>query len=87
MKAVVWGLVFALVFATSTLAQRSRVDLKKPLVIASQGSFFVGGEKALPVPPAPPSGGRGGFGGGDVTVNQMYVQYQIPPNGNATCPW
>ena len=33
------------------------------------------------MPPAPP-GGRGGFGGGDVTVDQMYVQYQVPPNGN-----
>ena len=68
----------------SALAQSSRVDLKKPLVIASQGSFFVGGEKkALP---APPRGGRGGFGGGDVTVNQMYVQYQVPPNGNRHLP-
>lgn len=72
MKVVAWGLVFALIFATATLAQSRRVDLKKPLVIASQGSFFVGGEKkALPTPPAPPSGGRGGFGGGDVTVNQF----------------
>ena len=31
-------------------------------------------------------GGRGGFGGGDVTVNQMYVQYQVPPNGNRHLP-
>ena len=53
MRAVACGLVFAVIFATSTLAQGSRVDLKKPLVIASQGSFFVGGEKkALPAPPA-----------------------------------
>ena len=65
-------------------AQGSRVDLKKPLVLASQGSFFVGGEKK-PLP-APPPGGRGGFGGGDVTVNQMYVQYQIPPNGTRHLP-
>ena len=66
-------------------AQGSRVDLKKPLVLASQGSFYVGGEKrALP---APPPGGRGGFGGGDVTVNQMYVQYQVPPNGSRHCRW
>jgi pimeloyl-ACP methyl ester carboxylesterase len=76
MKAVAWGLVFAFILATSALAQSRRVDLKKPLVIASQGSFFVGGEKkALPTPPQ-----GGPFGGGDVTVNQMYVQYQIPPN-------
>jgi len=84
MKSVAWGLALAFILATSALAQSSRVDLKKPLVVASQGSFFVGGEKkALP---APPQGGRGGFGGGDVTVNQMYVQYQNPPNGGRHLP-
>ncbi len=46
-------------------------EATKPLVLASQGSFFVGGEtKALP--PAPP-GGRGGFGGGDITVNPILM--------------
>ncbi len=63
----------------------------KPLVIEDQGSFFVGGEtKSLPAPPPPPAGappGRGGgLGGGDITINQMYVQYQIPPNGNRHVP-
>ena len=60
-------------------------DLEKPLVIAKQGSLFVGGEKkALP---APPPGGRGGApAGGEVTVNQMYVQYQVPPNGGRHLP-
>jgi hypothetical protein len=84
MKSAVSVLLFASLLAASTLAQSSHVDLKKPLVIASQGSFYVGGEKkALP---APPPGGRGGFGGGDVTVNQMYVQYQVPPNGTRHLP-
>src|SRR5690349_16605697 len=87
MRAIAWSLVCGFIFTASALAQNSRVDLKKPLVIASQGSFFVGGEKkALPAPPAPSSGGRGGFGGGDVTVNQMYVQYQIPTNGSRHLP-
>ena len=81
MKSVAWGLVFAVVMTTAAIAQSSKVDLKKPLVVASQGSFFVGGEKkALPTP----AGGRGG--GGDVTVNQMYVQYQVPPNGTRHLP-
>ena len=76
--------VLVVLAAASSLAQSSRIDLKKPLVLASQGSFYVGGEKrALP---APPQGGRGGFGGGDVTVNQMYVQYQVPPNGSRHVP-
>jgi len=57
-------------------------ELKKPLVLASQGSFFVGGEKkALPA-----TGARGFGGGGDITVNQMYVQYQTPPDGDRHIP-
>jgi hypothetical protein len=75
-----------LVVATgaSGLAQdKNRNDLKKPLVLASQGSFFVGGEKkSLPAPPA----GRGGFGAGDITVHQMYVQYQVPAAGSRHLP-
>jgi hypothetical protein len=51
----------------------------KPLVLASQGSFFVGGEiKKLPAAgPAP---------AGDMTVNQMYVQYQSPVNADRHLP-
>jgi pimeloyl-ACP methyl ester carboxylesterase len=49
----------------------------EPLVLESQGSFFVGGESKSYTPPpgragAPPSVP------GDVTINQMYVQYQKP---------
>jgi pimeloyl-ACP methyl ester carboxylesterase len=61
-------------------------DVKKPLVLADQGSFFVGGEtKALStvnatsaLPGIPP--------GGDITINQMYVQYQIPAGANHHVP-
>jgi hypothetical protein len=61
---------------------KRRDDLKKPLVLASQGSFFVGGEsKALPATGTGPGGG-----GGDITVNQMYVQYQTPPGGDRHVP-
>ena len=86
MKALHWPTILGLAIAlsiTSTAQNKNdsakrREELKKPLVIASQGSFFVGGEsKAL----------RGGFGGGgDITVNQMYVQYQIPQNGDQHVP-
>jgi pimeloyl-ACP methyl ester carboxylesterase len=66
-------------------AQNGRVDVTKPLTIASQGSFFVGGDNTSV--PAPPPGGRGGSPvAGDITVNQMYVQYQIPPNGRRHVP-
>jgi pimeloyl-ACP methyl ester carboxylesterase len=66
-------------------------DDKKPLVLASQGSFFVGGESKT-VTPTPPAGGAPGARGGllaapgEITVNQMYVQYQIPPRGDQHVP-
>jgi pimeloyl-ACP methyl ester carboxylesterase len=55
----------------------------EPLTIASQGSFFVGGEpKALPPPPPGAAGPGAAFGRGEITVNQMYVQFQRPVRGN-----
>jgi pimeloyl-ACP methyl ester carboxylesterase len=88
MKRSAFSLAIGLVVATTVIgsAQSPRgKDLEKPLVIAKQGSFFVGGEKkALP---APPPGARGGGpAGGEVTINQMYVQYQAPPNGDRHVP-
>ncbi len=55
-----------------------------PLVVKSQGSFFVGGEDKTITQPgfgpnAPPMSG-------EITVNQMYVQYQIPLKGDAHIP-
>src|SRR6186713_2365305 len=88
MKLSAFSIAIAVVVATTATgsAQSPRgKDLEKPLVIAKQGSFFVGGEKkALP---APPQGGRGGApAGGEISVNQMYVQYQVPPNGDRHVP-
>jgi hypothetical protein len=78
MKTIAW--IFALALPISAAD-----DLKKPLVISEQGSFFVGGEtKAVPAPPPVP--GRGPGQAGDITVNQMYVQYQIPVNANPHVP-
>ena len=51
---------------------------QKPLVIASQGSFFVGGESKSNGAPAPAAG--------EVTVNQMYVSFQTPPNAALHVP-
>src|SRR5207249_5028775 len=81
----VFLVLLALIVATGTAAQdkdKRRNEAEKPLVLKSQGSFFVGGEtKSL----AATAGARG-FGGGDITINQMYVQYQIPPNGDRHVP-
>jgi pimeloyl-ACP methyl ester carboxylesterase len=52
-----------------------------PLVIKSQGSFFVGGESKTIT-----TAGPGPGAGGEVTINQMYVQYQIPPAGDRHVP-
>src|ERR1700704_6610867 len=80
--AVAFLVLLALTVASSAAAQEKRKN-DKPLVLESQGSFFVGGEtKSL----AAPAGARGGFGTGDITINQMYVQYQIPPNGDRHVP-
>jgi hypothetical protein len=55
----------------------------KPLTIKEQGSFFVGGEtKTVTQAAAGPIPAQSG----DITVNQMYVQYQIPVNGGRHVP-
>lgn len=71
--------------AGPVLASGKRHDeAQKPLVLASEGSFFVGGEsKAVP---AAGSGPAALAAPGDVTVNQMYVQYQIPPRASQHVP-
>jgi pimeloyl-ACP methyl ester carboxylesterase len=80
-RAWICGVVIVAAFAAEP---KGAGDLKKPLVISSQGSFFVGGEtKALPAAPGAPGGA---FAAGDITVNQMYVQYQIPQGSGQHVP-
>jgi pimeloyl-ACP methyl ester carboxylesterase len=88
-KSILFIVIVVIVATTATFAQnkngsaKRRDDLNKPLVIAGQGSYFVGGEsKTLSPPPGPAAA----FGSGEVTVNQMYVQYQIPPNADRHVP-
>jgi hypothetical protein len=60
--------------------------LKKPLVIEDQGSFFIGGvpkvttyaQVPLPNQPAPTPQ--------QITIGQMYVQFQVPANKKANMP-
>jgi hypothetical protein len=75
MKHPLW-LEFLVVFSILALTAFAAED--KPLVLKSQGSFFVGGEsKKL---------GTGQSPQDDVTVNQMYVQYQTPVDGDRHVP-
>jgi len=54
-----------------------------PLTISEQGSFFVGGEhKTVASAAAGPIPAQTG----EITVNQMYVQYQIPLAGDEHVP-
>ena len=53
-----------------------------PLVLKAQGSFFVGGETV-----AQTQGELGDLGpGGHITVNQMYVRYMVPQDGDGHVP-
>ena len=62
-----------------TLAAPLAVLAAPPLTIKEQGSFFVGGEKKTVASPAV---GPIPAQSGEITVNQMYVQYQIPMKGD-----
>jgi hypothetical protein len=66
-------------WSPTTAAPPSSGDpLETPLTIARQGSFFVGGEtKTVGAP-----GGRGG----EITIHQMYVQFQVPVDGALHVP-
>ena len=70
MKVLRYALAASLIAAMAVPAFSQKKD---PLVLASQGSFFVGGESKS-------------IRGGDITINQMYVQYQTPVKGAQHVP-
>jgi pimeloyl-ACP methyl ester carboxylesterase len=64
-------------------APSAQVKKNTPLTIRDQGSFFVGGEnKTVTQPAAGPIPAQSG----EITINQMYVQYQIPMRGSQHVP-
>src|SRR5215831_2934516 len=75
----------SLMFLVAAVASAAGQTRKPgPLTLKEQGSFFVGGENKSVTQP--------GFGPnappitGEITVNQMYVQYQIPMKGDQHVP-
>jgi hypothetical protein len=76
--------VIAAIAGLASAQEKGRDEARKPLVLASQGSFFVGGESKTVNSPARGTGAPSGPG--EVTINQMYVQYQIPPDGPRHVP-
>src|SRR6185436_5633906 len=80
---------FLLVAATSgVLAQqngKARKFLKKPLVIEDQGSFFIGGvPKVTTYATVPPPTQT--LTPNQITIGQMYVQFQIPATRKPNMP-
>ena len=91
MRQAGWCLLFVVLLvamAASVRAQENKPKkfLTKPLVIEDQGSFFIGGVPkvtnyaTLAAPNAPNPGPN------QITIGQMYVQFQIPLRKNAKVP-
>jgi pimeloyl-ACP methyl ester carboxylesterase len=76
-------LLAVVAIASSSSAQTKRKKDPGPLVLERQGSFFVGGEKKTITQP---SFGGGSATSGEITVGQMYVQYQVPMRGDRHVP-
>jgi hypothetical protein len=73
--------------AASLQAQegKTRKFLKKPLVIEDQGSFFIGGVPKVTTYATVP-GPNQVMTPNQITIGQMYVQFQIPANKKANMP-
>jgi pimeloyl-ACP methyl ester carboxylesterase len=79
---VVLGALAAVTLATAVITKADRLALK------DQGSFFVGGRTIFTdALTGTPTGFLGfGINTGSITVDQMYVQYQIPERGDKHVP-
>src|SRR6516162_9077943 len=64
---------------------RTKRFLKKPLVIEDQGSFFIGGVPKVTTYATVP-GPNQVMTPQQITIGQMYVQFQIPANKKANTP-
>jgi len=85
-RGVLAGVTVATLFgATTDVTAQAVKDLQipdTPLVLKAQGSFFVGGEKVDQT-----QGELGDLGpGGHITVNQMYVRFMVPQDGENNVP-
>src|SRR5215510_261781 len=60
--------------------------LKKPLVIEDQGSFFIGGVPKVTNFAALPPANTPNPAPNQITIGQMYVQFQIPANKKQKAP-
>ena len=75
--------------ATSASGQTPKKFLTAPLTIEDQGSFFVGGVPKITIHAAPPAPGAPSSAAAvphQITIGQMYVQFQIPAKKYAGWP-
>lgn len=83
------ALLVALGTASAAAAQDGKHPkaLKGPLVLEAQGSFFVGGRTVLTnALTGDPTGGLFPPNQGSITVDQMYVQFQVPADAGNRLP-
>src|SRR5262245_48971691 len=73
-------LLAAAASAAELQGQKSKKFLTKPLVIEDQGSFFIGGVPKVTMYAAAPAPGAPAVAPtpAQITIGQMYVQFQIP---------
>lgn len=73
-----FGVIVAAAFAASPVSGQQ--TKKPPLVLADQGTFFVGGAIEQRQPNSSSQSDSKYVIPGDISVNHMYVEYQIPQN-------
>jgi hypothetical protein len=86
------ALLLVLISASATAqSNKTKKFLSKPLVIEDQGSFFIGGipkitNYAAPAPPATAANPNPAPTPNQITIGQMYVQFQIPARKKQRIP-
>jgi hypothetical protein len=85
-SAIVLIVVSASVSAQDTT--KSKKFLTKPLLIEDQGSFFIGGVPKITnyATAAPPNASNPAPAPNQITIGQMYVQFEIPVNKKRNAP-
>src|SRR5947208_12071724 len=82
---VIAGAAGAAVGTLHAEEHKDRKFLKKPLVIEDQGSFFIGGVPKVTTY-ATVAGPNQTLNPNQITIGQMYVQFQIPANKKGNSP-
>src|SRR5918912_1297741 len=76
------GILAAIPGAANAQALKDIRTPQSPLLLKAQGSFYIGGERV-----EQDRAELGSFGPpGHITINQMYVRYMIPQDGEGNLP-